>query len=74
MKLHELAEKGVVEPFDEGGMSKSLQEEGHYHTWSCGCQTRLRKDYWEIIYCKEDCELYLIFKEGEPTDGPERKD
>ena len=39
--------------------------EPHYHLWSCGCRTRIKKDAFIIMPCSENCHiLKAVLEEG----------
>lgn len=52
----------VVDHADNGHNEKV---QPHYHTWSCGCRTRVERDAFVIIPCSEGCPLLnAVMEEG----------
>jgi hypothetical protein len=46
--------------YEMGDERRAIPQE-HWHIWSCGCKTRIRKRYAEIEYCRKDCLTALAF-------------
>lgn len=56
----------VPEMIDITGKELPEPKFQHYHTWTCGCMSRLEDDAFVVIPCNEDCHLAkVIFDQGE---------